>query len=436
MADDSFPARPAIADSQLNQLRRLLTALLPANAFYTKKISQAGVPATVASLHEFSEKFPFTTKQDIDEDQRAHPPYGTNLTFPLDRYTRFHQTSGTTGAPLRWLDTPESWNWMVESWTQVFRAAGATASDRVFFAFSFGPFIGFWLAFEAAQRIGCLCIPGGGLSSAARLRVMIDNGATILCCTPTYALRLAEVAAEENIDLRAACVKMIIVAGEPGGSIPALRTRLQELWHGARVFDHHGMTETGPVTHECLRQPGVLHVLEPAYFAEVIEPASGQPLAAGQTGELVLTTLGRIGSPLLRYRTGDLVKPIHQPSTINHQPCACGRHTLALEGGILGRVDDLIIVRGVNIFPSAVEDIIRGCGDVAEYQVTVSDARSLTELSIQIEPTASCADRSGVVKRLEKAFEVAFALRVPVTAVAHGTLPRFEMKAKRWLKRR
>src|SRR5207302_1102365 len=281
MADDSFLARPAIADSQLNQLRRLLTALLPANAFYTKKISQAGVPATAASLHEFSEKFPFTTKQDIDEDQRAHPPYGTNLTFPLDCYTRFHQTSGTTGA-------------------------------------------------------------------------------TIRCCTPTYALRLAEAAAEEKIDLRAARVKTIIVAGEPGGSIPALRTRLQDLWHGARVFDHHGLTETGPVTHECPRQPGVLHVLEPAYFAEVIEPASGQPLAAGQTGELVLTTLGRIGSPLLRYRTGDLVKLA--PRTAERgTPCACGRHTLALEGGVLGRVDDLIIVRGVNIFPSAVEDIIRAC---------------------------------------------------------------------------
>ena len=228
-------------------------------------------------------------------------------------------------------------------------------------------------------------------------------------------------------------MKTIIVAGEPGGSIPALRARLEKLWRGARSFDHHGMTETGPVTHECPRQPGVLHVLEPAYFAEVIEPASGQPLAAGQTGELVLTTLGRIGSPLLRYRTGDLVKLGTRNAELG-TPCPCGRHALALEGGILGRVDDLIIVRGVNIFPSAVEDIIRACGDVAEYQVTVSDARSLTELSVQIEPTASCADPSGVVKRLEKAFEVAFTLRVPVSAVAHGTLPRFEMKAKRWLK--
>src|SRR5206468_3034256 len=233
MAADPFPARSTIASSQLEQLRRLLAALVPANPFYTRKFSRAGVGAAVKSFDEFSEKFPFTTKQELADNQCAQPPYGTNLTLPLERYTRFHQTSGTTGAPLRWLDTPESWNWMVESWTEVFRAAGATASDRVFFAFSFGPFIGFWLAFEAAQRIGCLCIPGGGLSSTARLRVMIDNGATILCCTPTYALRLTEVAAEENIDLRATRIRTIVVAGEPGGSIPALRARLQELWHGA-----------------------------------------------------------------------------------------------------------------------------------------------------------------------------------------------------------
>ena len=433
MADDSFPARSAIASSQREQLRRLLAALVPANSFYTQKLSRAGVAAKLRSLDEFSEKFPFTTKQEFAEDQHLHPPFGTNLTFPLERYTRFHQTSGTTGAPLRWLDTPESWNWMVENWIEILRAAGASSGDRVFFAFSFGPFIGFWLAYEAAQRIGCLCLPGGGLSSAARLRVMMENDATVLCCTPTYALRLAEVAAEEKIDLRAARVKTIVVAGEPGGSIPALRARLQELWHGARVFDHHGMTETGPVTHECPKQPGVLHVLEPAYFAEVIDP-SGKPVAPGERGELVLTTLGRTGSPLLRYRTGDLVKPVPQASTFNPQPCKCGRHTLALQGGILGRTDDMVIVRGVNVFPSAVEDIIRASGDVTEYQVTVSNARSLTELSVQIELRSGCPDPSALVKRLEKSFEDAFALRVPVKTVPAGTLPRFEMKAKRWIK--
>jgi len=433
MAVDPFPARSAIASSQLELLCRLLAALVPANSFYTQKLSRAGVAAKLRSLDEFSEKFPFTTKQEFAEDQQLHPPYGTNLTFPLERYTRFHQTSGTAGAPLRWLDTPESWNWMVGNWTEILRAAGATPGDRVFFAFSFGPFIGFWLAYEAAQRIGCLCIPGGGLSSAARLRVMMENDATILCCTPTYALRLAEVAAEEKIDLGATPVRTIVVAGEPGGSIPALRARLQELWHGARIFDHHGMTETGPVTHECPRLPGVLHVLEPAYFAEVIDP-SGKPVAPGERGELVLTTLGRTGSPLLRYRTGDLVKPVPQASTFNPQPCKCGRHTLALEGGILGRTDDMVIVRGVNVFPSAVEDIIRASGDVTEYQVTVSNAHSLAELSIQIELRSGCPDPSALVKRLGKSFEDALALRVPVKTVPTGTLPRFEMKAKRWIK--
>ena len=429
---DAFPDRLAIASHQIEQLRHLLASLVPSNRFYAAKLAATGITADIRSLDEFSRKVPFTTKQEIIEDQRAHPPHGTNLTFPPERYTRLHATSGTTGAPLRWLDTPESWNWMVENWTQVFRAAAVTRADRVFFAFSFGPFIGFWLAYEAAQRIGCLCIPGGGLSSATRLRVMIDNGVTVLCSTPTYAARLAEVAGAEKIDLRNARIKTIIVAGEPGGSIPATRSRLTGLWNGARIFDHHGMTEVGPVTYECPKRPGVLHVIESGYYAEVIDPSSGKPVGAGETGELVLTTLGRLGSPLLRYRTGDLVSPTPQPSTLNPQPCSCGRHELALEGGILGRVDDMVVVRGVNVYPSAVEEIVRSGGDVVEYQVTVASRNSLVELNVSVETAPDCADPAAVAKRLEKRFHDAFALRVPVTAVEAGTLPRFEMKAQRW----
>jgi phenylacetate-CoA ligase len=424
---DAFPDRPAIASEQLAQLRRLLGALLPANRFYAAKLSMGDVAPDIRGLDEFSQRFPFTTKHEIVEDQRSNPPYGTNLSFPLERYTRLHATSGTTGAPLRWLDTPESWSWMVGNWTQVFHAAGVTAADRIFFAFSFGPFIGFWLAFEAAQRAGCLSIPGGGLSSAARLRVMIENGVTVLCCTPTYAARLAEVAAEEKTNLRRARVKTIIVAGEPGGSIPATRARLTQLWNGARIFDHHGMTEVGPVTFECPKRPGVLHVIEAGYYAEVIHPQTGKSVAAGETGELVLTPLGRTGSPLLRYRTGDLVKP--EP-----HPCACGRHELALAGGVLGRTDDMVIVRGVNVYPSAVEDIIRSCNGVAEYQVTVTHQKSLAELSVRVEPKPDCSAPSDLARQLEKAFQDAFSLRVPVTLAEAGVLPRFEMKAKRWVK--
>src|SRR5207247_6275336 len=171
-------ARATIAAGQLEQLRSLLAELLPGNQFYSRKLNDAGITFDVASLEDFSARFPFTTKAELAEDQRAHPPFGTNLTYPLERYTRCHQTSGTSDAPLRWLDTPESWDWMLESWTKILRVASLRPADRVYFAFSFGPFIGFWMAFEAAARLGCLCVPGGGLSSAARVRAIVDNGIT------------------------------------------------------------------------------------------------------------------------------------------------------------------------------------------------------------------------------------------------------------------
>src|SRR5580704_11035833 len=192
MAGGTHPSRAAITAGQLEQLRTLVAELFPGNQFCSQKLNAAGITFDVASLEDFSRRFPFTTKSELVEDQRAHPPFGKNLTYPLDRYTRFHQTSGTIGTPLRWLDTPESWDWMLDNWTEIHGVAGVTSADRIFFAFSFGPFIGFWLAFEAAARMGALCIPGGGMSSAARLRAILDNAATVLCCTPTYAIRLAE----------------------------------------------------------------------------------------------------------------------------------------------------------------------------------------------------------------------------------------------------
>jgi phenylacetate-CoA ligase len=413
---------------QLGKLCGLLTELR-ANPFYAAKLSGTGLLDGVASLDEFSARCPFTTKAELVADQLAHPPYGTNLTFPIERYTRGHQTSGSTGSPLRWLDTPESWTWMLDNWETVHRQAGTTAADRIFFAFSFGPFLGFWTAFESAQRLGCLVFAGGGMTSVARLRAILDLKATILCCTPTYAIHLAEVAAKEGIDLRQSCVKTLSVAGEPGGSIPAVRARLAELWPGARVYDHHGMTEVGPVSYECPARAGVLHVIERAFIAEVVDPATGQPVSAGGQGELILTNLGRTGSPLLRYRTGDLVKCGMRNAECGI--CACGSTDLALEGGILGRVDDMVVVRGVNVYPGAIEEIIRGVGGVAEYQVRVSRAQALAELTVTVEP-AEPAVGSEVAGRLTAAFESSLALRVQVALAAPGSLPRFESKARRW----
>jgi phenylacetate-CoA ligase len=433
---DKFPNHTAIAAQQLAQLRRLLEAILPANRFYRQKLS--GVDTRLLSLDDFR-RFPFTTKQELSADQSDFPPYGSNLTYPAASCTRFHQTSGTTSAPLRWLDTPESWQSMVESWKKVYRAAGVRSGDRVYFAFSFGPFIGFWLAFDAAQQLGCLCLPGGGLTTEGRLKAIIDNSVGVLCCTPSYAIRLAEVAAAGNVDLHASRVRLLIVAGEPGGSIPATRRRLEQLWPGARVVDHHGMTETGPISHQCPAQPGVLHVIESAYLPEVIDPA-GNPVPAGEMGELVVTTLNRLASPLLRYRTGDLVRAaVHSngcgprpPQSSPDPPCACGCHDLALAGGILGRADDMLIVRGVNIYPSAVEDLLRGFAEIAEYQVKVDHGPSLPELSLRIELSADCADADAVVRRVQASLHAAFNLRVPIALASAGTLPRFEMKASRW----
>jgi phenylacetate-CoA ligase len=433
---DRFPTRAEIEAAQLEQLRSLLAELFPANRFYTEKLQAAGVTFDVASLADFRERFPFTTKAELVEDQMRHPPFGTNLTWPPERYTRFHQTSGTRGAPLRWLDTPESWDWMVDNWMEVFRAAGVGAGDRVLFAFSFGPFIGFWLAFESAARLGCLCLPGGGLSTTARLRLMFETGATVLCCTPTYALHMAEVAAREGFDLRRARLRCLLVAGEPGGSVPAVRARLESGWPGARVFDHHGMTEVGPVTFECPRRPGVLHVLEPAFLAEVIEPGSHRAVAPGDIGELVLTPLGRTGSPLLRYRTGDLVRVEARHAQPDAPPCVCGRHALTFEGGILGRADDMLIVRGVNLHPTAVDDLVRRFAEVAEYQVCVDAACTLPEVTLTVEPTSECPDAQRLAARLANEFKDLFGLRVRVQTVSPGHLPRFEHKARRWTVRR
>jgi phenylacetate-CoA ligase len=422
-----FPKRLAIGTSQFEQLRALMAAVFGSNPFYTAKFDAANASYKIRHLGEFIESAPFTTKAEIVVDQQNNPPYGTNLTFPLDRYTRLHQTSGTGGTPLRWLDTPESWDWMLRNWVQIYAAAGVGQGDRVFFAFSFGPFLGFWTAFESAARVGALCLPGANLSSAARLRVIFDHQANVLCCTPTYAMRLAEIAAAENIDLNQSPVKLIIVAGEPGGSIPATRARLEQLWPGARVFDHHGMTEVGPVSYECPDRPGVLHVIETSYLAEVIHPHTNAPVNDGETGELVLTTLGRVGSPLLRYRTGDLVKPGPGGS------CECGRHDMTLEGGILGRTDDMTIVRGVNIYPSAVEQIVRARPEIAEYRVRILNQNALSEIELDIEATTPDS-AVALAHQLQDDFEAAFRLRISVRPVPLGSLPRAESKSRHFVR--
>jgi phenylacetate-CoA ligase len=425
----AFPQRAQIEQVQLQKLRRLLDTILPSNPFYARKLARSDPVSSFTHVEEYSRRIPLTTRHELVRDRLSNPPYGTNLTFPLETYVRCHQTSGTTTVPMRWLDTPESWDHIVANWVQILGAAGVTRQDRFFFAFSFGPFLGFWSALEAVHRLGCFCFPGGSMTSPARLQAILDNGITVVCCTPTYAQHLGEVARQRKVDLAQSRVRLFVVAGEGGGSIPATRARIERLWPGATVFDHHGMTEVGPVTYQCPAAPGVLHVLESAYLPEVIEPKTGAAVPPGETGELVLTTLDRLGSPLLRYRTGDLVRP-RTPSL-----CACGRRDLALEGGILGRSDDMVVVRGVNVYPSLVEEIVRGYAEIAEYRVQLDCRAAMAELSLEVEAVEDATGIETLQRRLEQSFQTALNLRVPVRLLPPGSLPRFEMKAMRWVKR-
>jgi phenylacetate-CoA ligase len=409
--DIETAAPDLIRARQLARLNELLAAVLPGNGFYAGKFGAVALPIAWDAFG----RLPFTTKAELVADQASAPPLGTIATYPPDGYTTYHQTSGTTGRPLVVVDTRESWAWWAECWQYVYAAAGVTARDRIFFAFSFGPFIGFWSAHEAARRLGAWTIPGGGLDSRQRLRLLIDTGATVVLCTPTYALRLAEVAREHGIPLRDSAVRVTIHAGEPGASIPSVRARIEEAW-GAHAFDHAGGTEIGAYGYGCERRDG-LHVNEAEFIAEVLDPETGEPCAEGARGELVITNLGRAGWPAIRYRTGDIV-------VAGTRRCGCGRTFLMLPGGIVGRTDDAIILRGVNVYPSAVEAIVRTF-EVGEFRLVRTRSGALEELTVEVEASETVAGQ------LARVLRERLAVRIPTRTVPAGSLPRWELKARR-----
>jgi phenylacetate-CoA ligase len=401
---------------------RALVAEISANEFFRAKLAGAGLtPEDVRGAADLA-AVPFTTKAELVEEQLARPPFGRLLTHPLSRYRYRHQTSGTTAAPLVWLDTEEDWAWWMRCWGFVYRGAGVTDEDVVFCAFSFGPYISHWTAIAGARSAGALAVSGGGQTSPQRLRAIAETRATVLVCTPTYALHLAEVAAEYRVDVRASSVRTTIHAGEPGASVPNVRRRIEEAW-GARCHDHAGATEVGAWAFDCPAADGAVHLNEAEFVFEVIDPATAEPVAEGSRGELVVTSLGRTGMPAVRYRTGDLVE-------LTAEPCACGRTFARAVGGVLGRADDMMIVRGVNLYPSGVDDIVRGVDGVVEYEVELRRRASMTDLAIRVETEEGAFRR--VAQSIGEAFRLRHSLRVTVERAERGSLPRYEFKARRY----
>ncbi|RMF36769.1 MAG: phenylacetate--CoA ligase family protein [Planctomycetota bacterium] len=410
-----------LAQWQVDAFNRQLQAILPTNRFYQQKLGTN--PAPIRHLDDLAQ-WPMTTKAELVEAaQQAPTGISPHHTFDTRYYTRLHRTSGTKGRPLVILDSETDWRWWSGTWQHVLRAAGVTPDDRVFLAFSFGPFIGFWSAHQACVDLGALAIPGGGLSSLARLEFMRQTAAAVVCCTPSYAMHLAEVAADNGFPLAELPVRILIVAGEAGGSVPEVRQHIEKAWR-ARLVDHSGATEIGPWGFGWPDRPG-LHIIETSFIAELLpleDTSPGRPEGPVTQFELVLTSLGRIGAPAIRYRTGDVVEA-HRPTD---GPC----RFLWLPRGVIGRADDMVTVRGVNVFPSGIDAIVRQFPQVAEYQVRILRRGAMDELVVDAECDAETA------QRLAAALHIQLGLRIPVKTVPADSLPRFEAKARRWLDHR
>lgn len=418
-----YPTGDELIAIQTSKLRRLLDEVR-GRPFYAAHLKGFG---PIESLDQLAE-LPLLTKADLGQRTSVGHSIRENTgVFDLEPavYSRLHQTSGTSGFAMPVMDTVDDWTWWLDCWDHVLDAAAVSSRDVAMMAFSFGPFIGFWTANDALVRRGAMVVPGGGMSSQTRLRMIADAGCTVLCCTPTYALHMVAVANQLGIDLAGqTSISRIIVAGEPGGSIASVRSRIESAW-GARVVDHVGASEVGAWGFGSRDGCGV-HVIESEFIAEILRVDKSHPLGVpvgpGETGELVLTGLGRMGGPVIRYRTGDVVLGRRDSSL----PCPW----LYLDGGVIGRSDDMMVIRGVNVFPSSIESIVRQVDATAEFRMIATRQGDMDQLAVEIEAGA------GGAETLARLLRDRLAIRVDVTSVDRGTLPVFEAKSKRLVDRR
>lgn len=404
---------------QLKRLNTLLAKVLADNAFYREHYCADRIE--LESIDQL-EQLPLMHKSDWISDDASglakHHSYESN------RYRRYHRTSGTRGRPMVILDTKDDWQWWIDVWQYVLDACQITHEDRVLMAFSFGPFIGFWSAHDACLQRNCMVIPSGGMSSEARIDLIHASEPTVLFSTPSYAIHLGQLANSLGKSLSESSIRCVFVAGEPGGSVPSIREAIQELY-GAKVMDHAGATEIGPWGYGSI-DGRALHVIETEFIAEFlpVDPHASA-WSQGSVRELVLTSLGRIGAPVIRYRTGDLVHPTWAADAREQE--IWGGPFVRLEQGILGRLDGMIVVRGVNIFPTSIEAIVREYPSIGEYRLVLSKPSALDELLLEIEDSGNSHDS------LSKELLSRLQLRVRVQPVPLGSLPRAEGKSRRVL---
>ena len=372
--NDDFETLPreAIESLQLKRLQQTVERVYATVPFYQESFKNAGItPADVKSLEDL-QRLPFTLKQDM----RDNYPYGL-FAVPLEQIVRIHASSGTTGKPTVVGYTRRD----IETWTELmarsFTAAGANRGDVIHNAYGYGLFTGGLGAHYGAERVGASVIPMSGGNTKKQLMIMQDFGSTVLTCTPSYSLFLAEVAAEEGIDIRKLKLKVGILGAEPWSE--KMRLEIQEKLN-IKAIDIYGLSEIlGPgVGIECVEAQSGLHIWEDHFIPEIINPETGEVLPAGEKGELVITTITKEGIPLIRYRTRDITRLIKEP-------CICGRTHARIER-LSGRSDDMLIIRGVNVFPSQIESVLFNIEGVEpHYQLIVERDGTLDTLEVQVE---------------------------------------------------
>ena len=418
-------SRRELTRLQERRLRAQVAHAATASPFYRRKLRAAGVKAArIRTLADLA-TLPFTTKDELKENQAAKPPWGDVLAVPFSEVLRVHMTSATTGRPLAFLDTADDWRGFYHSYARSLYAYGVRQADMVMAAFSYGPWIGYWSGFYAAQDLGCLVFPVGGLTTDQRLDALLAYPITVLGCTPSYALFLAETAAKKGIDLaKQTKIRITWHTGEPGASIPATKAKIEAAF-GAQAYDLPGLTEIAAWGFECDARAGLTHVHEDYCYPEVLDERD-RPVGPGGRGELVFTSLYRKAMPLLRYRTRDVVQ-------LADRACPCGRTLVAFDGGVLARLDDMKKIRGIIVYPRRIEELVRPHGGVDEFQIVFRRHEGLDDILIRIDPSPSLAlgERDGLQTKLAEDLRIGLGIRVTVDIGEPGSLPRWDHKARR-----
>ena len=418
---------------QLLKLKRIVAWAYEHTPFYREKFDRAGVkPSDINSLDDLP-RLPLTEKAEwLSAQGHRLGEFGTFLAGDESEIVRYHQTSGTTGNSIRLAFSHRDWNFWMECWACGLAAAGLTDRDRVFVSFPFNLFVGWWGGQDTARLLGCRVYSGGGMTTEQRLQIIRGHEITVLMGSPSYLLHLAHTAhtakSELGWDPQNSSVKRLICGAEPGGSIPSTRRRLEEAW-GAEVFDHLGASEVGPWGYECSAHPGGVHICEGFFLMEFVDPETGEPAQPGQLAKLIVTTLEKYAQPVIRFDIKDLVR-------VADRPCPCGRSYRWVEGGLLGRADDMTKVRGVLFSPRAVEDVVRTFESSAEYRVYLDRKGELDEATLKLETETSGAAREALAGELEQMLKLKTSLRFEIDLCEPGTFPREEIKTRRLVDRR